>query len=609
MDVGVVIAILVLLSPVAIVAAIVYGLSRRRAGSGAPAGEPMAVSVRRLYFYLAALVGLLVGAGGVYYIVQFVLEGLFGELVIAASREPLAIGISLAVVGLAVWGIHWRHIQRSQGRAEEARALLRSIYVYLVLAIAGGFALVVGYEIVRWILQTGQGGEFDPSAWSFAVVWGAVWAYHWQVGRGAASTASGVAVSRLYVYGASAVALIVGATGIGMVVFVVLDAGYQAAFGAGELVAPGDRIWDETMISGLALAVAGGAAWSLHFLGFGAGESASMLRQAYVYAAALLGGFALAMIAVIAVATLLFVWLIGAPAPDSAFHFERVPNWIATLVIGAAIWYYHRALLQREAEHSPLSPVSGSRVYSYSLAGFGLVAVSVGIGIATANLTESLLRSDDGILVGAGSQLDPIATSLALALVGTPVFLGYWRLAQQRAGKPGGAEQSALARKVLVYSVLGAAALALTASLSFLLYALLSDVLEGVFSLGFLYEGRGAVGATAATLPFLLYFWSINRRDRILEPARPKPVRRSVAVLAGPGGEEAVAAIERALGYRVEAFAWAEPEGEVGTIEPDQLQALAEQVARASGSRVLIMLDSTGARVLSYDAGFGATAG
>ncbi|MXW27722.1 MAG: hypothetical protein F4Z80_02340 [Chloroflexi bacterium] len=609
MDLDVALAFLVLLSPLVIAVAIAFAISRRRAAGAANGGEPIAVSVRRCYFYLAALIGLLVGAGGVYYIVRFALEGLFGELVIAASREPLAIGISLTVVGLAVWGIHWRHIQRSLDRPAEAQALLRSLYVYLVLAIAGVFLLVVAYEIVRWLLEIGRGGEFDPSAWSFAIVWGAVWVYHWHVGSAPVSAGPGAAARRFYVYGSAAITLIIGATGVGMAVFAVVDAGYQAAFGPGDLLSTDARLWGDTMVSGLALALTGGAAWGTHFLYFGAGSGDSALRQAYVFAAALLGGYLLSMVAVTAVGVMLLTWLIGNPAEETASHFAATPNWIATLVVGLAIWVYHRAILLREVDESPLAAVSGSRVYTYSLAGFGLAALSAAIGIATAHLAESLLRSDEGILVGAGSQLDPLATAIALALVGAPVFLGYWRLAQQRAALPGGEEQSAVARKVFVFSVLGAAALVLTGSLSFLLYVLLNDVLAGVFGFEFLYEGRGAVGATAATLPFLLYFWHINRNDRELEPARAKPRRRLVTVLSGPGAEGIVADIERTLGYRVETFAWAEAEGAAGIMEPEQLRELAERVSGAGGSRVLITLDSSGARVLSYGGRAGADGG
>ena len=561
----------------------------------------MAVSVRRFYFYLVALVGLLVGVGGVYYIVQFALEGVFGDLVIASSREPLAIGLSLAIVGLAVWGFHWRHIQRSQSRPAEARALLRGLYVYLVLAIAGIFLLIVGYEIVRWLLELGDGAPFSASSWSFAIVWGAVWAYHWRVGSAGPQTSSALAIRRFYVYGAAAVGLVIGATGLGMSVFVVLDAGYRAAFGGAELLSPGERLWGETMISGLALAFTGAVAWATHWLRFGAGGAASALRQAYVYAAALLGGYLVGMIATIAIAMLLTGWWIGDVTGAAAEHFSTLPNWIATLAAGLAIWFYHRAVLRRQTGDSPLQAHSQARVYTYPLAGFGLVTLALAAGIAATQLVEALLRPDAGILAGAGSGLNAIAESVALAVVGVPVFLGYWRLAQQRAAVPGGAEQSALARKIFVFGVLGATALALIGSLSYMLYTLLSDVLAGRFGSEFLYQGRNAIGTIAATLPFLLYFWSIHRRDREREPVRVTVERRSVAVLSGPGGGAVVAELERALGYGVETFAWAESEGPVEPLDPNQVRDLTERISGATGSRVLVTLDSSGARVLSYD--------
>ena len=82
-----------------------------------------------------------------------------------------------------------------------------------------------------------------------------------------------------------------------------------------------------------------------------------------------------------------------------------------------------------------------------------------------------------------------------------------------------------------------------------------------------------------------------------------------MTVLSGPGAEEIIADIERTLGYRVETFAWAEAEGAAGTMEPEQLRELAERVSGAGGSRVLITLDSSGARVLSYGGRAGADGG
>ena len=122
--------------------------------------------------------------------------------------------------------------------------------------------------------------------------------------------------------------------------------------------------------------------------------------------------------------------------------------------------------------------------------------------------------------------------------------------------------------------VLGAGALVLIGSLSYLLYALLSDWLEGQFGFAFFYEGRHALGAIAASLPFVLYYWHIHRQDRASEPARERVARRSVAVLSGPGGEQFIADLEQALGYRVEAFDWADSEEPVQSMTPARCRRL-----------------------------------
>ena len=596
-------ALLSLLSAVVIVVAIVYGVSRwRRAGAAADTGEPIAVSVRRFYFYSVSLTGLLVGASGLIFIVHFALEVIFGALVIAASRDPLAIGLSLAVVGLAVWGFHWRHIQQSlQARKSEAQALLRSFYVYLILAIAGVILLTAGYSILRWLLAFDRGEVFDAGPLAFAIIWGPIWAYHWRTGSFGAPKGAAVAVRRIYIYGACAVALAMGATGIGMAIFVVLRSGYAAVFGDPAIAQAESALWGETMVTGLALAISGAVAWWAHFRRFGAGAPDSTLRQAYLFAAALLGGYLVAIVAAIAVIRLILIWLIGVPQNPALIHFEPLPNWIATLAIGIAVWAYHHAVLRRESGASPLGPISNDRIYTYVLAVFGLAILAGAVSIAVSHLAASLLEVHEGVVSGAGSQRNLIATAISLAAVGTPVWLRSWRMAQMRAGTDGGRERSALTRRIFVFIVLGAGALVLIGSLSFLLYALLSDWLEGEFGFAFLYQGRYALGAIAATLPLVLYYWNIHRQDRASEPVKERAVRRTVAVLSGPGGDQFIADLEQTLGYRVEAFDWIDSEGPIQSMDAGQVTAVAAGVSAAPGSKVLVTLDVNGARILSYD--------
>ena len=101
------------LFPIAIIGAIVYAIVqwRRRQAPLEPV-DPGIGTVRRLYFYAVSFVALMVAANGLVQIERYVLEGLFGGDVLSPSRSGLAIGISLAIVGLPIWGFHWRMVQR-----------------------------------------------------------------------------------------------------------------------------------------------------------------------------------------------------------------------------------------------------------------------------------------------------------------------------------------------------------------------------------------------------------------------------------------------------------------------------------------------------------------
>ena len=79
--------------------------------------DPGIGTVRRLYFYFVSLVALMMAVNGLVQIVRFPLDSLFGPETLTPSRTALAVGISLAVVGLPLWAFHWRTMQRYVARA------------------------------------------------------------------------------------------------------------------------------------------------------------------------------------------------------------------------------------------------------------------------------------------------------------------------------------------------------------------------------------------------------------------------------------------------------------------------------------------------------------
>ena len=591
------------LIPVAIVGAIVYAVVRwmRRRPALAP-DDPGMGTVRRLYFYVVSLIALLVAANGLAQIARFVLDSLFGGDVVSGSRVGLAIGISLSVVGLAVWGIHWRLIQSSVATMPaEARAVVRKLYVYVVLGIAAGFLLWSSGDILLWLF-----GELDFNAlsWSFLTIWGGVWAYHWTLETGEGQpTVETLGIRRVYLYAVSVVTLVMAAMGVGSVIFAILREGYESVFTLPVLIATQGGLWGEEMRNGLALAIVGGAGWWAHFLYFARGEARSIIRQIYLFACALVGGVGVAGVGLGILLFSLLVWLIGVPEEDgTATHFRFLADGIAVLVAGAAVWLYHRAALGREARLSPLGEASTARVYSYVVTAVGLAVLATGAGIAVSTVVAILFEGSRGVLTGSDFWRNPVALSITLAALGAPAWGYYWRTAQQRA-ETDVEERGSLARRIFMFTALGAGALALLGGLSYMLFVLLRDLLEGDIGTAMIRDGRHAIGITVAALLFVPYYWLAYRRDRDLAPEEPEAAtpRKGVSLLAGAGSEPIARALEEALGYEVVLLTWADSAGLPPVLGQADFEEMARRIGAAPGANVLVALDETGARIMSYE--------
>lgn len=127
---------------------------------------PRQASIRRAYHYLVALVGLAVLAAGVAALLRLLLDlVLVGSLATDQGRQAMGDQISLAatliIVGGPVWYVNWLRLQRraqAPDGAEERHALLRRIYLYLILFFSVITLLISAGTVVYQILLTMGGG-------------------------------------------------------------------------------------------------------------------------------------------------------------------------------------------------------------------------------------------------------------------------------------------------------------------------------------------------------------------------------------------------------------------------------------------------------------------
>jgi hypothetical protein len=171
---------------------------------------------------------------------------------------------------------------------------------------------------------------------------------------------------------------------------------------------------------GIAMVVIGGPLWSLFWSTIqrhaekDADESGSTLRAFYLNLILLVSAF-------ITIFTLyeLLAWLLTGLKAD-----QFNPGNMATFIVSAAVWYYHRFVSEQEGRHTP---VAGTvrRWYIYILSATGLIWLCAGI-VQIVNYAVISLPVWQGDLVRAGFWNSGTRGSLAGILTGGLTWAFYW---------------------------------------------------------------------------------------------------------------------------------------------------------------------------------------
>jgi hypothetical protein len=243
-----------------------------------------------------------------------------------------------------------------------------------------------------------------------------------------------------------------------------------------------------------------------------------------------------------------------------------LPAAIAALLVGGAVWAFHRGVLERR--------VTARRIGTLLVAGFGLIAAASGIGvIVNAGLeavTQPLAETDRlGLLFG----------GVAALVVGAPVWLINWKptanLTDDRA--------AFAARSVYLVAVFGASALTALVTLLVIVYRVFVYVLES--GTGFIDEVRAPFGLLLATGLVAAYHYPVWRRDRALAATveAPRSVEHVILVTgADPGPLRQV--IIDATGAMVTVWKRSDTHEDGPTNE-----RLADALSHASSKRVMVV--------------------
>jgi len=475
-------------------------------------------TIRRLYFYAVAFISL-----------EVVLWGLIGLLrsivsnVITDSAQALAQALSLILVGVPIFLVHWLWAQRAAANDEEEKiASLRAIFFYLTLmstlvpVVQNLLALINRTFITTLSLSADRSLLGGFQTWQdniLAIVLnGLVALYIWNILRAEWTTLpekeNFAEVRRVYrflwiLY--SLIMVIFGAQQVLTFIFKVPsnlfgDMGREVFINGTALLLVGTPIWMYTWrICQDALA--------------DPAEKGSALRLGLLYLLALSG----VIVVLTAGGNLLFMILnrIFGEAISWQNFVQQIGGPLSIGIPFAVIWAYYGNWLNRQMdfEENPPRRAGMKRLYFYILSAIGLTASFTGIALLLSFMIDIFTGTK---LIGDYSQVKQLTGALSTIAAGLPLWLMTWRPMQAEAtseGTMGDHARRSVIRKTYLYIVLFASVIGGMVSAAALIYNIIYPAFGGSASGNFASNVLNALQVLVLFAVLLVYHLSALRRD------------------------------------------------------------------------------------------------
>jgi hypothetical protein len=442
-------------------------------------------TIRRLYFYLVAIISLEVVVWGVIGLLRSIIKG--SDVV--NGTEALAQALALIFVGVPIFLFHWLWSQNVSAKdAEERTASLRAIFLYgtllatLIPAVQNTFAL-----INRTFLSTANlsiqrafiGGSQTLTDNILAIVINLlIAAYFWNIlrneWRALPDTENFAEIRRLYRF-------IWTLYGLWMVIYGAQQA-LSYAFTLSSTVLGG--IGRETIVNAIALLVIGTPIWffswrTLQDALTDRAEKESVLRLGILYLLAL-GGVITTLTAAGNFLYILLLHLFGQTG-SWANVLQKLGGPISIGIPFGAMWAYYGHWLNRQFEfdENTVRRAAKKRLYFYILSAIGLAASLSGMAALLMYLVD--IGFDLAYLHNDGLDYS-LAGALSTLIVGLPLWLMTWWPMQAEALGEGAVSEHArrsVIRRSYLYLALFAGVIGGMISAGILIFTLINAVLGG----------------------------------------------------------------------------------------------------------------------------------
>lgn len=500
-------------------------------------------TVRRLYFYLVALISLEVVLWGLISLLRSIIDETVG-----GGADILAQALALILVGVPIFLFHWLLSQRFSSQDEEEKnASLRAIFLYAAL-----FATLVPATqnllalIDRAFIQTVHlaaerallgGSQTVPDNIIAILMNGLVAVYFWNILRSEWKTLPSkenfADVRRLYRYLWALYSLL------------------MVIFGAQQVLrfvfyVPSNILGDigrETLVNGLCLLIVGTPIW--YYSGriiqeslADAAEKESNLRLGILYILAL-GGVITVLTTASMLVNIVLTKLLGADISTPDF-IQQIGGVVSVSLPLGAVWAYYGYWLTHHIESigNAVRQAGMKRVYFYTLSALGLGGGFIGIFTLIKYLVDFLTGGRN--LMGADVMRNELTMAISLLVVWLPLWLLTWRPMQAESfvkDETGDHARRSIIRRVYLYLALFAGVIGGMASAVALVFQLIRVLLTGQTDNTFLSTVLNDFQTLVLFSILLIYHLTVLRRDGLSTADALSAKQSAFKVLVVDSGE------------------------------------------------------------------------
>ncbi len=443
-------------------------------------------TIRRLYFYAVAAISIEVVLWGIITL----LRSIFNANKIIEGTSTLAQALSLILVGVPIFLIHWLWAQRVSAKDDEEKtAGVRAIFLYgillgtLIPAVQNLLALINRTFLATANLYTYRAVVGGSQTWLdnlIAIIINLlIAAYFWNIlkaeWRTLTETENFAEIRRLYRFVWVLYGLLMTIFGAQQALDYAFTLSTQSVLG---------MIGRETVVNAIALLVIGTPIWyySWRILQDALPDSAereSYLRLGILYVLSL-GGV---IVVLTAGGNLIYMTLMYLLEGGKSFT-EFVQDIGGPISIGvpfAVLWAYYGKWLNQQFSFDENAPrrAGKQRLYFYTLSLLGLAATFFAISSLISVVID--LATSRGYLSISGFA-SSLSSALAALAVGLPLWLMTWRPMQAQAleeADAGDHARRSVIRKTYLYIVLFAAVIGGMISAGTLIFTLINSFLGG----------------------------------------------------------------------------------------------------------------------------------